>query len=823
LDTLNELAAALGDDPNFATTTATAIGLKAPIASPAFNSGTGNVVASFTSTDTIAAIQLVDNNGNVEIGAVGNDFHVMNAGGAAKLVVLNSGNVGIGVTNPGQTLEIHNSDASDYTDFALRGTGHKYVIGVGNDSVATVNDKWYLYDNDNTAFRMVVDTSGNVGIGTSTPAASLHIAATNNNNNGIMKLGARTWFSHTDEGQTHTFLANDYNDNAAQFGIRMKGVAESDEKFTILGSGNVGIGTSSPAAKLHLNSSSTTAIVFDSDTSTQNYELGIGYGGVGTSSFYLYDNTANAARLVIDSSGNLLVGNTVVNPASGFSTQRGFGYAGATGKVEIATTANDSVMEIGKNNATDGSLLVFRKQGTVVGSIGTAFGELTIGNGGSGLMFVDAGPDRVLPTTSTGAAADGLIDLGDNDDRFKDLYLSGGVRNVNGDGFNAGTENGEPILIPADTSGPLNNQGSLGHPSYRWKDAYLSGTIALTTADNASAANMFVSPSTDFLYLEHPANGMIFRNTSGAERIRISSSGKVGIGNVAPLARMTIGSSQGNSLEFSYDTSNGYRNNISNYWNSGADTRMDFNIGRVANVAPVTVMSVGYNNNVGIGTASPGAKLEIKDGDLWLNAASSGDPEIFFVDDSGVGTAGAKIRYGNSDGNVYFDHKWDNAGSGFFFRNRVDGTALNTMALVNGIVTMPYQPAFSAYANTNETTAAGATAPFTATIFDQGGNYSTANRRFVAPVAGIYQFSTYTNANGVSAGGSMWCAFAVNGAYRGAYMYLVVPTGATWVLIGGTQTIKLAANDYVEVKAGVAMHWDYGSAAWSNFSGHLVG
>ena len=36
LDTLNELAAALGDDPNFATTTATAIGLRAPIASPTF-------------------------------------------------------------------------------------------------------------------------------------------------------------------------------------------------------------------------------------------------------------------------------------------------------------------------------------------------------------------------------------------------------------------------------------------------------------------------------------------------------------------------------------------------------------------------------------------------------------------------------------------------------------------------------------------------------------------------------------------------------------------------------------------------------------------
>lgn len=35
LDTLNELAAALGDDPSFATTVATSLGLKAPLASPA--------------------------------------------------------------------------------------------------------------------------------------------------------------------------------------------------------------------------------------------------------------------------------------------------------------------------------------------------------------------------------------------------------------------------------------------------------------------------------------------------------------------------------------------------------------------------------------------------------------------------------------------------------------------------------------------------------------------------------------------------------------------------------------------------------------------
>jgi hypothetical protein len=56
LDTLDELAAALGDDANFASTTATAIGLKAPLASPTFT-GTPTLP-----TGTIATTQSPGNN-----------------------------------------------------------------------------------------------------------------------------------------------------------------------------------------------------------------------------------------------------------------------------------------------------------------------------------------------------------------------------------------------------------------------------------------------------------------------------------------------------------------------------------------------------------------------------------------------------------------------------------------------------------------------------------------------------------------------------------------------------------------------------------------
>jgi microcystin-dependent protein len=51
LDTLDELAAALGDDANFATTTATAIGLKAPLASPALT-GTPTAPTAAVGTNT---------------------------------------------------------------------------------------------------------------------------------------------------------------------------------------------------------------------------------------------------------------------------------------------------------------------------------------------------------------------------------------------------------------------------------------------------------------------------------------------------------------------------------------------------------------------------------------------------------------------------------------------------------------------------------------------------------------------------------------------------------------------------------------------------
>ena len=81
------------------------------------------------------------------------------------------------------------------------------------------------------------------------------------------------------------------------------------------------------------------------------------------------ESNGNTHMFFVDGgNNNVLIGNTVVNPASGFSAQAGFGYS-STGQVQIAATSNLATLVLGQNQGTNGSILDFRKQGTNVGTI----------------------------------------------------------------------------------------------------------------------------------------------------------------------------------------------------------------------------------------------------------------------------------------------------------------------------------------------------------------------------------------------------------------------------------------------------------------------
>jgi len=133
----------------------------------------------------------------------------------------------------------------------------------------------------------------------------------------------------------------------------------------------------------------------------------------------IVDNS-NATAITIDDSENVLVGKTAT----------AFGTAGIALRGTVADFIRDGGTPINVNRLTDnGSLIDLHINSALVGSIGSYSGDLTIGNGSTvGLIFEQTGSDRISPwNLTTNATRDGEIDLGDSDQRWKDLYLSGGA------------------------------------------------------------------------------------------------------------------------------------------------------------------------------------------------------------------------------------------------------------------------------------------------------------------------------------------------------------------------------------------------------------
>jgi hypothetical protein len=178
----------------------------------------------------------------------------------------------------------------------------------------------------NAAERMRIDSSGNVGIGTSSPAERLTVVAASgltvaarfagntaaNNNTQIRFYGAN---AAADQWAIGNAIAT--NDATRNFDIY--DLVSNANRLRIDSSGNVGIGTSSPGVKLDVYTSGTASnfIRTRNDTTQAFFEAGNGYAFLNASTNHpLIFGTNNTERARIDSSGNLLVGTTVASDAT---------------------------------------------------------------------------------------------------------------------------------------------------------------------------------------------------------------------------------------------------------------------------------------------------------------------------------------------------------------------------------------------------------------------------------------------------------------------------------------------------------------------------
>ncbi len=314
------------------------IGTSSPAQKLTISGGSSDVTMLWNSTDTAYHNFGIQKDGTlIKMGEFNNDGTTLAA--AILNIEMNGDKVGIGTSSPDHTLRV-NGDARlgnlhfKTSDFGAGGTGKSiYADAAGLGVLGFISTTAFDFSNGFSS-RLRIDSSGNVGIGTSSPSAPLDIAGTSGTES--FRIGSTV--GGTDFGITVT-----ENDgvllNAAEgaTGRHMKFATGGTERMRIDSSGNVGIGTSSPQANLDITGSSTSSIALRM-VNTEPTEDSIGsffssgsaysYIGIGANETALYgrtglvlaaDNpgsgwnpirfsTGGSERMRIDSSGRVGIG-----------------------------------------------------------------------------------------------------------------------------------------------------------------------------------------------------------------------------------------------------------------------------------------------------------------------------------------------------------------------------------------------------------------------------------------------------------------------------------------------------------------------------------
>ena len=401
----------------------------ADAATLAFTNG-ANTLADII-VDTTSGVQ---NSGNLSISST--DYLRVLTSGSERMRVEASGNVGIGTSSPNALLSLSSGSGTKATIETTRNftVNRNFQIAVDEhaEGALTITPSTTLGGSTYTTPIITATAVGNVGIGTSSPVSSLDLSGGADGTIGVLTLA---------QGNATTKVAKIYgtSTNTNEKGIKFNTQYYGDvDAMTISPEGNVGIGASSPTAKLSLQTATgannTSYNIIDATTDNPTYKAQINLvredssGRLGWA--FLTNNVGSPVEAMrIDASGDLLVGKT--SPS--------FDTVGAEMRADgrIIAVRNGDPMYVTRNGS-DGNLINFRKDGATVGSIGSALGDssvstLFIADGGNvGLRFDQASTDDIQPCTTTGANRDAAINLGAAGNRFKDLWLSNDLKLSNG-------------------------------------------------------------------------------------------------------------------------------------------------------------------------------------------------------------------------------------------------------------------------------------------------------------------------------------------------------------------------------------------------------